>query len=136
LDQTIAEGNKVTILTALPRSLAVKALKKAGLSPILEGRIDPDNLVFPLNLPEFINPPPVVAAAAAEAAKSQTASKISSKDFGVGEDADRHLGNTAHHNADVARTYWEGKMKHNDGVAADVLKGGLRYEGAILIRSK
>ena len=45
LDQYITDGNQVTILTALPREVAVRALSKSGLSPVLERRVDASNLV-------------------------------------------------------------------------------------------
>jgi hypothetical protein len=52
LDAILQDGNQVTVLTSLPRSLAVKALKQSKLSPIFEGyRVNPELLVSPLHLP-------------------------------------------------------------------------------------
>ena len=52
LDNVLQDGNQVTVLTSLPRSLAVKALKQSKLSSIFEGhRVNPDLLVSPLHLP-------------------------------------------------------------------------------------
>eukprot|EP00596_Hydrurales_sp_CCMP1899_P008735 CAMPEP_0119036264 /NCGR_PEP_ID=MMETSP1177-20130426/3851_1 /TAXON_ID=2985 /ORGANISM="Ochromonas sp, Strain CCMP1899" /LENGTH=348 /DNA_ID=CAMNT_0006995843 /DNA_START=254 /DNA_END=1300 /DNA_ORIENTATION=- len=53
IDEIIREGNKITLMTALPRPLAIKALKKANLSPLFEGRIDPDMLLTPVHLAAF-----------------------------------------------------------------------------------
>ena len=50
LDAVVRDGNAVTVVTSLPQALAVKALKKAQLSPLFEGRVDPDHLVCPLHL--------------------------------------------------------------------------------------
>jgi hypothetical protein len=63
IDDTIRDGNKITVLTALPRSLAIKALKKSNLSPLFQGRIDPENLVSPLHLADFKTISTVAAAA-------------------------------------------------------------------------
>ena len=53
IDEAIRDGNKITVLTALPRPIAIQILKKAGLSPLFQGRIDPDNLISPLHLADF-----------------------------------------------------------------------------------
>lgn len=53
------------MLTALPRGIAIKALKKANLSPLFQGRIDPENLVSPLHLADFKSISTAAAAAAA-----------------------------------------------------------------------
>lgn len=53
IDEAIRDGNKITVLTALPRPIAVQILKKAGLSPLFQGRIDPENLISPLHLADF-----------------------------------------------------------------------------------
>ena len=65
IDDAIRDGNKITVLTALPRGIAIKALKKANLSPLFQGRIDPENLVSPLHLADFKSISTATAAAAA-----------------------------------------------------------------------
>ena len=60
LDALLQDGNQVTVLTSLPRSLAVKALKQSKLSPIFEGyRVSPELLVCPLHLPPDTGDPTV-----------------------------------------------------------------------------
>ena len=46
LDQYISDGNPVVIMTKLPRDIAVRCISKAGLSPVLEGRVEGSNLSF------------------------------------------------------------------------------------------
>lgn len=70
IDDTIRDGNKITVLTALPRGIAIKALKKANLSPLFQGRIDPENLVSPLHLTDFKT---ISTAAAAGSVQGQNA---------------------------------------------------------------
>jgi hypothetical protein len=70
IDDTIRDGNKITVLTALPRGIAIKALKKANLSPLFQGRIDPENLVSPLHLTDFKT---ISTAAAASSVQAQSA---------------------------------------------------------------
>lgn len=53
IDEAIRDGNKITVLTALPRPIAILILKKSGLSPLFQGRIDPENLISPLHLADF-----------------------------------------------------------------------------------
>ncbi|RYG97653.1 hypothetical protein EON65_52525 [archaeon] len=50
LHRAIQEGNQVSIITNLPRELAVKALYKAHLSPLLQGRVPENHLLFPFCL--------------------------------------------------------------------------------------
>eukprot|EP01041_Mallomonas_annulata_P008555 gene8554-17645_t len=45
MEMALRNGDQVTIMTSLPRPLAVKALVLAGLTPILERSIDPSRLV-------------------------------------------------------------------------------------------
>jgi len=60
LDSILQDGNQVTVLTSLPRNLAVKALKQSKLSSIFEGyRVSPELLVSPLHLPPETGDPSV-----------------------------------------------------------------------------
>ena len=77
IDDTIRDGNKITVLTALPRGIAIKALKKANLSPLFQGRIDPENLVSPLHLTDFKT---ISTAAAASSVQGQSAQMKSNND--------------------------------------------------------
>lgn len=58
LDAVVQDGNAVTVITSLPRGLAIKALQKAQLSRVLEGRVSPDHLVCPLHLPPTLGAGP------------------------------------------------------------------------------
>ena len=64
LDAVLHDGNQVIVLTSLPRSLAVKALKQSKLSPIFEGyRVSPELLVSPLHIPPDTGDPSVPSTA-------------------------------------------------------------------------
>lgn len=45
LDKVISDGNEVSIITHLPRDLAIKLLTKTGLKMYLEGRVESDRLI-------------------------------------------------------------------------------------------
>lgn len=51
LNGLIADENEITVISSFPRNIAVAALRKAQISPLLEGRVSPDNLVNPLGMP-------------------------------------------------------------------------------------
>ena len=76
IDDAIRDGNKVTVLTALPRGIAIKALKKANLSPLFQGRIDPENLVSPLHLADFKTVSTATAAAAVQSQNAQIKANV------------------------------------------------------------
>jgi hypothetical protein len=64
------------VLTALPRGIAIKALKKANLSPLFQGRIDPENLVSPLHLADFKSISTATAAAAMQGQNAQIKANV------------------------------------------------------------
>jgi len=47
IEQVLLEDNRLTVNTALPRSLATTALGRSGLSSLLQARVDPNCLVHP-----------------------------------------------------------------------------------------
>ena len=47
IDSLLNDENDLSVITVLPRELAVKALRKSGLGSMLEGRVNPDNLITP-----------------------------------------------------------------------------------------
>ena len=47
IDTLLNDKNELSVMTVLPRELAVKALRKSGLGSMLEGRVNPDNLITP-----------------------------------------------------------------------------------------
>lgn len=47
IDTLLNDENELSVLTVLTRELAVKALRKSGLGSMLEGRVNPDNLITP-----------------------------------------------------------------------------------------
>jgi hypothetical protein len=60
LNALLIDKNAVTVMTSLPRHLAVKALRKASLSPLFEGRVDPEHLITPLHLPPDLGEHPQI----------------------------------------------------------------------------
>lgn len=45
INALLDQGNKLTVVSSLPRTTAILVLKKAGLSPIFQGRVDPELLI-------------------------------------------------------------------------------------------
>ena len=45
----IRNQDEICIMTALPRELAIRSLVMTGLSSVLQGRVDPSRLIYPLS---------------------------------------------------------------------------------------
>ena len=114
IDEAIRDGNKITVLTQLPRPVAIQILKKAGLSPLFQGRIDPENLISPMHLADFKSTSTANAAADAQAAQRAS---IESQN-----------------RAQSARAASSGERNASLSVSSLGDREGLRFDGAAVIK--
>ena len=47
IDMILNDDNELSVITILSREIAIKALRKSGLGSVLEGRVNPNNLITP-----------------------------------------------------------------------------------------
>lgn len=55
INDIIDGGNQISVVSCLPRSLALKVLRKSQLSSVFEGRVPPDNLICRDELPAGVS---------------------------------------------------------------------------------